>query len=155
VEVFPSVVTAAAVASNRKWHVSASVALAQWALESNYGRAMPPGSNNPFGIKAKAGEPFVLASTKEFIKGSWVTEQTKFRRFASLTEAFDAHGQLLATAASYARARLFSSDPNAFADALTGIYATDPHYGNKLKAIMKQYNLYKYDSLTWAAGPTA
>jgi flagellum-specific peptidoglycan hydrolase FlgJ len=81
--------------------------------------------------------------------------EAKFRRFASAAEAFDAHSQLLGTASPYAKARMFSGDPNAFADALTGVYATDPHYGSKLKAIMKQYNLYKYDSLTWIAGPIA
>ena len=145
---FPRVVIDAAVASNKKWHVPASVALAQWALESSYGRATPAGSNNPFGIKAVVGQPFVLAKTQEFVHGKYETTEAKFRRFSSLTDAFEAHGQLLATAPAYAKARMFSSDANGFADALTGVYATDPHYGSKLKAIMKQHNLYQYDSLT-------
>jgi flagellum-specific peptidoglycan hydrolase FlgJ len=154
-EVFPSAVIDAAVASNKKWRVPASVTLAQWALESNFGRAMPPGSNNPFGIKATVGQPFVLAITREVVNGKSVSQQAKFRVFPSLTVAFDLHARLLATAAPYARARMFSGDPNGFADALTGVYATDPFYGTKLKAIMKQYNLYKYDSLTWTAAPIA
>jgi hypothetical protein len=36
-------------------------------------------------------------------------------------------------------------DPNAFAAALTGIYATDPQYGTKLINLMREYDLYRYD----------
>jgi flagellum-specific peptidoglycan hydrolase FlgJ len=36
-------------------------------------------------------------------------------------------------------------NPNAFADALTGVYATDPDYGLKLKWVMQNYNLSTYD----------
>jgi flagellum-specific peptidoglycan hydrolase FlgJ len=34
---------------------------------------------------------------------------------------------------------------DAFADALTGISATDPHYGRSLTALMKALDLYQYD----------
>src|ERR1022692_5235751 len=37
-------------------------------------------------------------------------------------------------------------DPNAFAAALTGVYATDPDYGAKLIGLMRLYNLYRYDT---------
>jgi flagellum-specific peptidoglycan hydrolase FlgJ len=142
----PQMVINAAIDADKKWHVPAAVSLAQWALESNFGRAMPPGSNNPFGIKATGTQPYVVASTKEFVNGKYVTVDARFRKFASLVDAFNQHGQLLATAPAYTKARLASKDPNAFADALTGVYATDPRYGTKLKAIMSQYNLYQYDS---------
>jgi hypothetical protein len=38
--------------------------------------------------------------------------------------------------------------PDAFATALTGVYATDPGYGSNLIALMRLYNLYRYDSAT-------
>lgn len=41
--------------------------------------------------------------------------------------------------------------PDAFTAALTGVYATDPNYGSNLIALMRLYNLYRYDSAT----PTA
>ena len=41
--------------------------------------------------------------------------------------------------------------PDAFAAALTGVYATDPDYGSNLIALMRLYNLYRYDSATPAA----
>jgi flagellum-specific peptidoglycan hydrolase FlgJ len=69
----------------------------------------------------------------------------RFRRFASMNEAFDQHGRLLATDRPYAHARTLANDPDAFADALTGVYATDPNYGTLLKRIMKSHNLHQYD----------
>jgi flagellum-specific peptidoglycan hydrolase FlgJ len=126
--------------------VPASVTLAQWALESNYGSQMPVGSNNPFGIKARTGEPFVTALTPEIINGKRVIAPAKFRKFSSVQEAFDQHARLLATAPAYLRAMVVRNNPDAFADALTGVYATDPHYSFKLKIIMKQNNYYQYDA---------
>ena len=148
---FPQAVIEAARASQNKWNIPAAIILAQWSLESANGTAMPPGSNNPFGIKAAAGQPFVTARTKENVNGKEVAVEAKFRKFASLAEAFDQHGKLLATAPCYAKARLAITDPNAFAQALQGVYASDPHYAMKLIARMKQYNLYRYDSLSCKA----
>lgn len=87
---------------------------------------MPAGSNNPFGIKAAAGQPFVEARTREVIRGEDVTIVARFRKFDSLAQAFDEHGRLLATSRAYARAMKLADHPDAFADALTGVYATDP-----------------------------
>jgi hypothetical protein len=61
---------------------------------------------------------------------------TKFAKYASLDDAFEAHGKLLATGAAYAEARRHLDDPMAYAAALTGHYATDPQYGAKLQAMM-------------------
>ena len=36
-------------------------------------------------------------------------------------------------------------NPDAFADALTGVYATDPQYGMTLKWVMRNYGLDSYD----------
>jgi hypothetical protein len=43
--------------------------------------------------------------------------------------------------------------PDAFATALTGVYATDPGYGSNLIALMRLYNLYRYDSATPGSTP--
>ena len=107
---------------------------------------MPAGSNNPFGIKARNGDPFVPARTHEVMQGQTVVIVDRFRKFDSIAEAFDAHGALLATAKVYAKAMEHKDDPNAFADALTGRYATDPNYGTSLKRLMAQQKLYQYDS---------
>jgi len=127
---------AAAKASEEKYGIPASVTLAQFALESGNGAHMPAGSNNPFGIKAKPGQAYVEAQTNEFINGRMQRVTQRFAKFDSLADAFDAHAKLLATAAPYAAARAHADDPKAFANALTGTYATDPMYGAKLNAIM-------------------
>jgi len=62
----PPDIIAAAQSSQQKWGIPASVTIAQWALESGWGKYMPPDSNNPFGIKAVDQEPFVSASTQEY-----------------------------------------------------------------------------------------
>ncbi len=142
---FSREVILAAQATQRRWRTPASVTLAQWALESAYGKSMPAGSNNPFGIKALRGQPTVMASTIEFIGGKKVRKSEPFRAFASLDEAFIQHGELLGTSRHYVEARKFTSDPDRFADALTGIYATDPQYGAKLRSIMSKNDLYRFD----------
>ena len=108
---------------------------------------MPAGSNNPFGIKARAGDPSVTIPTHEVVNGKRILVNAAFRKFKDLTEAFDAHGQLLATAGAYAGARAHAGDPDKFADALTGHYATDPNYGTLLKSIMRGGNFYRYGAL--------
>ncbi len=142
----PPEVIEAAIASRRRWNVPASVTIAQWAVESSWGAAMPSGSNNPFGIKAAVGEPSVESPTREVVNGQSVTVAAQFRRFASVAEAFDLHGRLLATASQYVPAMQRKDDPEQFADALTGVYATDPEYGMTLKWVIRNYGLNKYDN---------
>jgi flagellum-specific peptidoglycan hydrolase FlgJ len=38
-----------------------------------------------------------------------------------------------------------AGNADGFANALTGIYATDPHYGRSLTALMKALDLYQYN----------
>lgn len=141
----PRDVIAAAKAAQGAWNVPASVTIAQWAIESGYGAHMPVGSNNPFGIKARPGQPSVSAMTAEVFGGRTVHIPQPFRKFASLAEAFDLHGRLLHDGRPYQHAMTLAGSPDAFANALTGVYATDPHYGRSLTALMKALNLYQYD----------
>lgn len=122
----------AAIASEQKWGIPAVVSLAQFNLESGFGKHMPRGSNNPFGIKAREGQPYVEAMTTEHVNGRDIRIVQKFRKFSSMDEAFDEHARLLATGRPYAHARQFENNPTAFAGALQGVYATDPNYAAKL-----------------------
>lgn len=142
----PDDVCAAAIAAQVKWKIPAAISLAQWALESGWGRHMPPDSNNPFGMKARPGDPAVSVQTREVDQhGREYYITAPFRKFASIAEAFNCHAELLATAAVYEPCRASLPDANAFASALTGRYATDPSYGKALQAIMHGSNLYQYD----------
>jgi len=124
--------------------VRASVTLGQYGLESSYGKRMPAGSNNPFGIKARRGEPFVLARTREedrFGRSYYTT--AKFRKFDTLEDAFEAHAKLLSGKRyrAFQQARTFDEA----ADSLTGVYATDHRYGAKLKSVIHKQGLERYD----------
>ncbi len=141
----PPPVIEAAVASRIHWKVPAAVTLAQWAVESAWGAATPPNSNNPFGIKAVGDQPAVETQTQEVVNGQTVTVTAKFRAFESIAQAFDEHGRLLATAPVYAPAMALAGNPDKFADALSGVYATDPEYGMKLKWVMQTYKFTNYD----------
>jgi hypothetical protein len=143
-EVPPEIIEAAT-ASHLRWNVPASVTLAQWVVESAWGAAVPPNSNNPFGIKATADQPAVESLTREFVDGRSVTVTARFRRFDSMADAFEQHGKLLATATVYKPAMTQVRDPDAFADALTGVYARDPQYGFTLKWVMHYYGFVRYD----------
>lgn len=133
--------------------IPASSQIAQYAVESSWGKRTPPGSNNPFGMKArirngKIIDDYVVAATDEKnFKGqaNWRGPQP-FRQFSSIAEAFTAHADLLLQPV-YAKARAKLPDVDAFCDALTGVYATDPHYGETLKKIIHQSNLLQYDKV--------
>ena len=82
----PDDVIAAAQTSQRKYGIPASITIAQWALESGWGKHLPPGSNNPFGIKAVGDEPYVISSTQEAENGRTIIIDAKFRKFDSIAE---------------------------------------------------------------------
>lgn len=116
------------------------VAVAQFLLESDWGRAGMGGAHNYFGIKAKNGQPSVTKTTHEVIHGKAVTVEAQFAAFPSMGACFEAHGDLLSHSDHYAKARS-CSNPCDFANALTGVYATDPDYGSKLVGIIRSRGL--------------
>jgi hypothetical protein len=125
-----------ALESQMRYGVPAAVTLAQYGLESGYGSSgLFKRSNNPFGMQAAAGQDYVLSLDHHADGAAY---QAKFRRFRSLAEAFDEHAKLLAHGRAYAEARNHLKDPIAYANSLTGHYAEDPHYGQKLIGLMHQ-----------------
>lgn len=135
----------AAQAAERKWGVPASISLGQYQLESSGGRNMPRGSNNPFGMKARAGDPYVWAWTHEDdAQGRSYKTRAKFRVFDSLEQAFDEHARLLATAGVYRNARA-ATTINDYADRLQGTYATDHGYAKALKGTIHARHFEDYD----------
>src|SRR5258705_3660918 len=89
-----------------------------------------------------------MLPTREHENGVWVTRTAPFRVYYNVAESIEDHGRLLATNPAYRHAMASSGRPDAFATALTGVYATDPGYGSSLIALMRLYNLYRYDAAT-------
>ncbi len=123
----------------------ASVTIAQYGIESEWGRKMIPHSFNPFGIKELPGRPFVEILTHEFQDGKMVEVKARFAVFEDLYEAFAIHDRLLMTGNPYARARSCFPNALAFSKEMAKVYATDPNYGNLLCEIIKDHDLTRYD----------
>lgn len=138
--IMPNVIFAAQ-ASQTKWGVPASVTLAQYGLESAWGAHMPLNSNNPFGIKAKDGEPTVVATTVDIV------HQQPFRKYSSIAEAFDDHGRLLATVSLYAPAMKAwrAGDLDSGVRLMAQHYATAANYADLLLKIIASGKLRQYD----------
>lgn len=144
----PPEILLAAIDSKNATGCPASVTVAQWILESTWGKEIPLDSNNPFGIKAKPGQPFVEAHTNEWDQRQhrYVTILAKFAKFDSVEQAFEAHGKLLMDPhGPYANAVPYARDIYKFVSRIAPIYATDPNYDQKLIALIEQLDLQKLD----------
>lgn len=146
-----------ALAAQRTYGVPAAVTIAQAIDESAWGQStLASQDHNLFGIKGTGPAGTVMLPTQEVYGGQTVSTTAPFRVYHDVAESIDDHGQLLAHSGSYANAMASRESPNGFANALTGVYATDPSYGTNLIGLMRQYNLYRYDaSATSSAAPSA
>jgi flagellum-specific peptidoglycan hydrolase FlgJ len=146
-----------AIATQQKYGIPAAVTIAQAIDESGWGQSrLAAQDNNLFGMKGAGPAGSNSQPTQEYENGQWVTINAGFRVYDNVAQSIDDHGELLATSGYYTRAMANRSDPDAFANALTGVYATNPHYGNDLIQLMRQYNLYRYDApATHASSPTS
>lgn len=128
--------------------VPASITMAQAILESGSGNSgLARNANNFFGIKANGWDgKTVTMKTGEYRGGKNVTESASFRAYTSPTESFIDHANFLKKNSRYKK--IFTmTDPYKIADELQRAgYATDPNYANKLKQIIKTYDLTKYDN---------
>lgn len=148
---FPQAIITAAQASHKKFWPKGpfvSVTLAQWAIESAYGKAKS-GLNNYFGIKANkdqitSGDCTIRSTKEETPDGRTYAIEAYFANYASLTDCFDAHATLL-TSPHYAQC-VNAATPEAYCDALQAAgYATAHNYAEVLKALIKTHNLKQYD----------
>ena len=140
--------TNAAVESQRKSGVPASITIAQAALESAWGESgLAKAGNNLFGIKADSrwrGETLTL-NTREFIKGQWVVVPAKWRKYASWQASIDDHAAFLKQNQRYAPCfSCLAADAFVRALAKAG-YATDPLYADKVIGVMNKHNLISFD----------
>ena len=154
-QAFISLVAPGTVAAQQRYGVPASVTIAQAIEESAWGQSsLAARYHNLFGIKGTGPAGSVTLPTQEYENGSWVTVDAQFAVYHNDAESIADHAELLATSGYYARAMADRAYPDAFANDLTGVYATDPGYGANLIALMKLYNLYQYDTAP-AATPAA
>jgi flagellum-specific peptidoglycan hydrolase FlgJ len=146
-QAFISLVAPGAIAAQQRFGVPAAVTIAQAIEESAWGRSgLAAQYHNLFGIKGTGPAGGVSLPTAEYQGGQWVTVDARFRVYHNDAESIADHAELLATSGYYTRAMADRAVPDAFANDLTGVYATDPDYGANLVALMKLYNLYQFDA---------
>ena len=151
-QAFISLIAPGAVAAQQHYGVPASVTIAQAIEESAWGQSsLAARYHNLFGIKGAGPAGSVILPTQEYENGSWVTIDAQFAVYHNDAQSIADHAELLATSGYYIRAMADRAHPDAFANELTGVYATDPDYGANLIALMKLYNLYQYDTASTAA----
>jgi flagellum-specific peptidoglycan hydrolase FlgJ len=146
-QAFINAIAPGALATQRRFGVPAAVTIAQAIDESGWGQSgLAVNDHNLFGIKGTGPAGSDVMPTQEYENGQWVTISSGFRVYHNFAESIEDHGELLATSGYYTQAMADRSDPDAFANALTGVYATNPQYGSDLIQLMQQYNLYRYDA---------
>ncbi len=152
-QAFISRVAPGAIAAQQRYGIPAAVTIAQAIDESGWGQSvLATADHNLFGIKGAGPAGSDMLPTREHENGAWVTRTAPFRVYRNIAESIEDHGRLLALGAAYQHAMASRHLPDAFANALTGVYATDPDYGANLVALMRLYNLYRYDPAP-SAGP--
>lgn len=131
-------------AAARELGVRPEVLVAQAALESGWGRAVPRhadgrSSHNLFGIKADRGwsGPKVVANTLEYENGVPVRRDDGFRAYASYGESFRDYARFVRDNPRYARALDNAADSRAYLRELHRAgYATDPGYAGKIERLL-------------------
>lgn len=132
----------------------ASVMIAQAILETGSGNSSLSRSpnHNLFGIKGNFKGKSVYFSTQEDDgKGKMYTIQSGFRKYPSYKESLIDYAKLLRGGISgnehFYKNTWKTNQKNyqKVTSFLTGRYATDIHYGKKLNALIKTYELTKFD----------
>ena len=131
-----------AVEEMKKYHIPASITLAQGLLESGAGQStLARKSNNHFGIKCGSGWRGKTVSHDDDARGEC------FRAYKHPKESYEDHSKFLAGRSRYASLfKLKITDYKGWARGLKKAgYATNPRYADQLIGIIELYELHKYD----------
>lgn len=134
--------------------VPPSVTIAQAILESSWGKSgLSTKDKNFFGMKCFNNNPGTIAKgcanypTQECGANGCYDTTASFRSYASMADSVKDHGKLLREAPRYAAAFNYPNDPDKFIREIhKGNYATDPNYTDKVIKIMREHNLYRFNS---------
>lgn len=132
-----------AVEEMKKYHIPASITLAQGLLESGAGLStLARKSNNHFGIKCGSDWRGKTVSHDDDARGEC------FRAYKHPKQSYEDHSKFLVGRPRYASLfKLKITDYKGWARGLKKAgYATNPRYADQLIGIIELYDLYKYDT---------
>ncbi len=132
-----------AVQEMKRYHIPASITLAQGLLESGAGQStLARKSNNHFGIKCGGDWTGRTVSHDDDARGEC------FRAYKHPKESYEDHSKFLAGRPRYAGLfKLSITDYKGWARGLKKAgYATNPRYADQLIGIIELYDLHRYDT---------
>ena len=132
-----------AVEEMKKYHIPASITLAQGLLESGAGQStLARKSNNHFGIKCGGDWNGKSVSHDDDARGEC------FRAYKNPKQSYEDHSKFLASRPRYASLfKLKITDYKGWARGLKKAgYATNPRYAEQLIGIIELYDLHRYDT---------
>lgn len=149
-------------ADQKRTGILASVSLAQFILEADYGRSeLAQAANNCFGMKrnlsgnswpdsAWDGKSVYKKPTKEHVNGKYITVTAEFRKYPDIVNSIADHSAYLLGAMNgskkrYAGLKGETSYKKAITIIKNGGYATSPDYIEKVCNLIEKYNLAQYD----------
>ncbi len=149
-------------ADQKRTGVLASVSLAQFILESDYGRSeLAQAANNCFGMKTSLsgnnwdgtvwnGKSTYNKKTKEWNGKKYVTVTAAFRKYPDIEDSIADHSAYLIGAKNGSKLRYdglkgCANYKKAAQIIKDGGYATSPTYVEKLCSVIEKWNLTKYD----------
>ncbi len=127
----------------RRYHIPASITLAQGVLESGAGRSeLAVKGNNHFGIKCHGWTGRAVYHDDD-------ENNECFRAYNNASESFEDHSKFLTTSSRYSSLfRLKQTDYKGWAYGLKSCgYATNPRYAIQLIDIIQLYKLHEYDNV--------
>lgn len=137
----------------KEYQILPSIALVQAGHESAYGESrLAKKANALFGVKFdtnKEGKAY-FKKTWEVIDGKRVDVIAPFKIYDSFEDSMDGYYQVFHGSdwrKEFYKGVIGETDYKKAAKALTGTYATDPEYGNKIIRIIEQDGLNKYDEM--------
>lgn len=143
--------------------ILASVSLAQFILESGYGKSeLAQNANNCFGMKKSLsgntwsgstwdGTSIYIKKTQEYENGVYVTVTADFRKYPSVEKSIADHSAYLLGAKNVTKLRYdglkgCTDYKKAVQIIKDGGYATSPTYVENLCSIIEKWNLTQYDA---------
>ena len=80
---------------DKSYDLLPSITVAQACLESNYGQSdLSQKYNNLFGVKGTNPNTSAVMTTKEYVKGKWITVKARFQIYDSYEASIRAHARL-------------------------------------------------------------
>ncbi len=132
-----------AIREMKRYHIPASITLAQGLLESGAGKgSLARKSNNHFGIKCGSSWRGKTVRHDDDARGEC------FRAYKHPEDSYEDHSQFLRNGSRYAFLfKLETTDYRGWARGLKQAgYATDPHYADRLINLIELYGLSRYDA---------